>query len=106
MKFNKNANFIYVLADEKIISFCEYIKKSNILYIKKIYILPEYQNKKIGTTMLNYLVKAFYKKYLKIFLYVNKKNFQALKFYYKLQFKKVRSLKKYIGKTFLWMIIT
>ena len=68
------------------------VKKSNILHIHKIAVLPKYQRKKIGSTLLKHLfIKAYESNIEEITVKVKKSNINAQRFYEQLGFKKITS---------------
>ena len=69
------------------IGWLEYKLIRKYIYIKQIHILPECQGKRIGSNILNEIIKYGRKNKKNILLDVLKYNERALKFYKKLGFK-------------------
>lgn len=71
--------------DNKIIGYLYYLTSEEIIEIKELYILEEYQGKKIGKKLLEYLYRAnpIIKRYN---LWVIQKNHNAINFYEKMGF--------------------
>lgn len=68
------------------------VKKNNILRIHKIAVLPKYQRKKIGSTLLkNLFINAHEFGIERIALKVKKSNVNVQRFYEQLGFKKIKT---------------
>ncbi|OFS61843.1 GNAT family N-acetyltransferase [Nosocomiicoccus sp. HMSC09A07] len=74
--------------DEKIIGFINFkeTEQPNTYDLSAIYILPDYQGKRIGSRLIAHSIEPI-KNFEKIFLEVEKDNINAVNFYKKLGFK-------------------
>lgn len=64
-------------------------------YISSLYVLKEYQRKKIGTKLINSLINHCKYKINEFFLTINCNNSNAIIFYEKLGFKFIKKIEKY-----------
>ena len=70
------------------IGWLEYELFTDYIFLKQLHILPEYQNKGIGTKIINEIIKYGKNNKKDIYLEVLQYNDKALEFYYKNGFKK------------------
>ena len=88
IKLSKKSNFFVVENNRKVIGMGRLEKNK----IATLYIKPRYQRKRIGTLIINYLIKKAQKKNIKkVYL---EALLQAIGFYEKQGFKKIRILQK------------
>jgi ribosomal protein S18 acetylase RimI-like enzyme len=65
----------------------DFINDYNNFYIGSLFVLPKYQNKKFGSKLLRIIIEyCKFMNYKQIYLNVNEKNFNALRFYKKHNF--------------------
>ena len=101
----RKENFFYYLMkrNQKYVGYVGVVvkSKSKELFLSKIYIKKSERGKGLGKKFISFLEKLARKKFLnKINLYVNKDKFAAISAYQKMGFKKIRAMKKPIGKGF------
>ena len=88
IKLSKKSNFFVVENNRKVIGMGRLEKNK----IATLYIKPRYQRKRIGTLIINYLIKKAQKKNIKkVYL---EALLQSIGFYEKKGFKKIRILRK------------
>lgn len=85
--------FIYLKQDHSIVAFVSLKKMEEGYDIYNFIVQKEFQNLALGTTILN-KIKEF-KETKSIILEVNSTNQQAINFYEKNKFKKIKELKNY-----------
>lgn len=74
----------------------DYVNDLDNFYIGSLYVIPKYQNKRLGTKLLNTLIEYCENmNYKSIYLNVHEKNFDALRFYKKHKFIIKDYIKKY-----------
>ncbi len=84
------------------VGYLSFYKKTDCLFLNKIYILREWRGKGIGKKTMHYLeTTAEYLGYSCISLTVNKNNKTAIKAYEKIGFKQVRDIVIDIGNDFV-----
>ena len=84
---NIGNNYLIKYEDNNI-GWLEYELYKDYIYIIQLHIMPEYQNKGIGTNIINELIKYGKNKKKDIYLEVLQYNEKALNYYYKMGFKK------------------
>lgn len=89
-------NYIKYVTDNRIVAILKYSVIYDRIEIDYIYVLPEYQNMKIGTKLVNYIIENNRQNF-NISLEVRVSNISAIKMYEKLGFKKLLVRKKYYG---------
>jgi len=86
---NQNIEKNYLIRYDKInIGWLEYELYKDYIYIKQLHIMPEYQNKRIGSNIINEIIKYGKNNKKDIYLEVLQYNEKALNFFYKKGFKK------------------
>ena len=94
LKFiGKNDKILVYEFGNRIIGFIQYNVNFEVLDILYIYVLEEYQNLKIGTKLLNFIIEN--NNIQRIMLEVSKSNKKALDFYLYNNFKQIRIIKNY-----------
>jgi len=84
------------------VGYLSYYKKTDCLFLSKIYILKESRGKGIGKKAMHYLeTTAEHLGYKKLSLTVNKNNKETIKAYEKMRFKQVRDIVIDIGNNFV-----
>ncbi len=92
-----NINHIYVYEqDNKIIGFIHYTKLYNSVDLVDIVVKEQYQNQKIGTNLIDYMITNL-ECNDRIYLEVNTNNQKALNLYQKFGFKIINIRKNYYG---------
>ena len=71
--------------------------------IVDIIVQKEYRNQGIGSSLINYSIKE--NKLKKLNLEVKESNINAIRFYESLNFKKIRTIKKYYGNENAYFMI-
>lgn len=98
IKFDLNNNpfsrYLLFIENSKIIGYLNYYVIYNRIEIANFNVLEEYQNKGIGTKLLEYLIDK-YKNVDNITLEVKEDNLKAIHMYKKMGFKKVSIRKGY-----------
>lgn len=92
-------NYVQILVYEEeavIKGFIEIENHFEITDIINIAVSEEYQKKLIATKLLNYVINE--SKSTKLMLEVNERNFKAINFYKKHNFKEINRRKKYYGE--------
>ena len=96
IKFSKNANFIIASEDNTVLGFCAYYANDTIrciAYLSMIILIPIARGKGIGEMILNKMIGECKSKGMRIVqLEVASDNNQALRFYRKHNFTKIKSL--------------
>ena len=93
--------FYWAKYDGMDVGFFSFTQKEGKLYISKLYIDKEYRGKKIASAIIQFLSKEAKRNNLsKIFLNVNKRNFDTIKVYKHLGFELLREEKNPIGNDF------
>lgn len=84
------------------VGYLSYYKKTDCLFLSKIYILKESRGKGIGKKAMHYLeTTAEHLGYKTLSLTVNKNNKETIKAYEKMRFKRVRDIVIDIGNNFV-----
>jgi ribosomal protein S18 acetylase RimI-like enzyme len=83
--FKLENNYIIVIENKKI-GWLNYEELDSIIKINQIFIIPEYQNKGIGTNIINEIIEKGRQNKKTITLRVLKVNEKALKLYKKMSF--------------------
>ena len=92
---NPFSHYLLYIDNDKIIGFINYYLMYEKIEIANFNVLKEYQNKHIGYSLLDYLIKTYNGKVDNITLEVKKDNEIALHIYKKLGFKEVAVRKGY-----------
>lgn len=96
----KNDNYIILINNDETINGLLIIYKNVDYYEIEIIVVKEkYRNKKIATNMLNYFIKNYCKKNDEILLEVSEKNYNAIKFYEKFNFRTINIRKNYYNNS-------
>ena len=90
-----NDKIVIYLNNDDIIGFIQYNVNFDVMDILYIYVKNKYQNKGIGSSLLEFIIKN--ETFSRIMLEVAENNEKALDFYYHNKFKKVRTIKNYYG---------
>ena len=95
--------FYYLITHQgSTVGYLSYYKKTNCLFLNKIYILKESRGKGIGKKAMHYLeTTAEHLGYKTLSLTVNKNNKETIKAYVKMGFKQVRDIVIDIGNNFV-----
>ena len=96
----KNSQWFVIKIKNKIIGFCQFSIREKTLY--QINILPKYQAKHYGKLLYDFIEKIFIKNNVKE-IHLNS-TLNAVDFYKKLGFKKIRRIKFKLDKTSVEMI--
>jgi len=93
MKLNHKWDYSFaMLVDNQIAGFVICSVKDNSLYIHRLAVLPEYQGKKIGSTLLKYICEICLKQHMNcVTLQVKKFNIEAQRFYERHGFERIGS---------------
>ncbi|WP_372639664.1 GNAT family N-acetyltransferase [Ancylomarina sp.] len=84
------------------VGYLSYYKKTDCLFLSKIYILKEFRGKGIGKKTMHYLeTTAEHLGYKSLSLTVNKNNTETIKAYVKMGFRQVRDIVIDIGNNFI-----
>ena len=86
---NPFSHFLLYIEDDKILGFINYYLLYEKIEIAHFNVLEEYQNKKIGSKLLEYLINEYKGIVENITLEVKKDNNKAIHIYEKMGFKKV-----------------
>ena len=84
---NPFSYYLLFIENDKILGFINYYLIYDRIEIANFNVLVEYQNKHIGTQLLEYLINEYQNKVDNITLEVNKNNTKAIMLYRKLGFK-------------------
>lgn len=104
---NENTTYIIAKQDENILGFAGILTIIDEANIMNIVIKKDKRNLKIGSLLLEHLIKISKQKNLKsITLEVNEHNVPAIKLYEKFNFKKIAIRKKYYHNTDSAIIMT
>ena len=94
---NNDLNYFYVYEiDGKVVGFIHYTKLYNSVDLVDIIVRKEYQNQKIGSTLIDYMITNLSADD-KIYLEVNTNNKKAINLYQKFGFKVINIRKNYYG---------
>ena len=93
MELNHKWDYSFaMLVDDQIVGFIICSVKGNSLYIHRLAVLPEYQGKKIGSTLLKYICEICLKQNMNsVTLQVKKFNIEAQRFYERHEFERIGS---------------
>jgi len=93
MELNHKWDYSFaMLVDDQIVGFIICSVKGNSLYIHRLAVLPEYQGKKIGSTLLKYICEICLKQNMNsVTLQVKKFNIEAQRFYERHGFERIGS---------------
>ena len=86
---NPFSHFLLYIEDDKILGFINYYLLYEKIEIAHFNVLEEYQNKKIGSKLLEYIINKYKGIVENITLEVKKDNNKAIHIYEKMGFKKV-----------------
>ena len=94
---------IYIQAKNKVIAYLilSFIKDSNLTYINKLVVHPDYQNQGYGSLLLKNCLNMFNNKFK---LNVESNNYKAIHLYHKFGFIKCSKNKNINGRCFFEMI--
>ncbi len=94
---NNNIHHLYVFElDNKIVGFIHYTKLYNSVDLVDIVVEEKYQNQKIGTNLIDYIITNL-EINDRIYLEVNTNNQKAINLYQKFGFKIINIRKNYYG---------
>ena len=94
---NNDLNYFYVYEiDGKVVGFIHFTKLYNSVDLVDIIVRKEYQNQKIGSTLIDYMITNLSADD-KIYLEVNTNNKKAINLYQKFGFKVINIRKNYYG---------
>ncbi|MBQ8635480.1 GNAT family N-acetyltransferase [bacterium] len=95
---NEKFEYYFIEWNKEKIGFILLEDMDDVLNVSRFYIKEEYRNRGIGFKVFQrILVYAKKRKYKFIYLYINRKNFKALRFFQRLGFLKKCSVVRYIG---------
>ena len=92
---NPYSHYLLFIDNNKILGFINYYLMYERIEIANFNVLEEYQNKKIGSKLLDYLINEYYGKVDNITLEVRCNNDKAIHLYKKKGFVEVAILKNY-----------
>jgi len=95
-RYFKSIKFQIIVVKDKNVGIIAISKNETSIVIDEIQMLPEYQNKGIGTLIFSDIIANSKKAKIEIILRVLKVNFRAQKFYNKLGFEKVGDTETHI----------
>jgi [ribosomal protein S18]-alanine N-acetyltransferase len=86
---NSNEHILVYKEENKILGFIHYCINYEIVDLLNIIVKEEYQNKMIGTILMDYAITSLPKTVQKIMLEVDETNYTAIKFYYSFNFEEI-----------------
>ena len=89
LESNPFSNYLIFIDNDKIVGFINYYLMYDRIEIANFNVLEEYQNKYIGSSLLDYLIKKYSNKIENITLEVKSDNKKAIYLYEKMGFKRV-----------------
>ncbi len=92
---NPFSNYLVYLENEKIVGYLNYYLMYDRIEIANFNVLEEFQNKHVGTSLIEYLINKYMGKVNNITLEVKSNNDKAIYLYKKMGFKMVAIREKY-----------
>jgi len=92
---NPFSNYLVYLENEKIVGYLNYYLMYERIEIANFNVLEEFQNKRVGTSLIEYLINKYMGKVNNITLEVKSNNDKAIYLYKKMGFKMVAIREKY-----------
>ena len=89
------SNYLVYLENEKIVGYLNYYLMYERIEIANFNVLEEFQNKRVGTSLIEYLINKYMGKVNNITLEVKSNNDKAIYLYKKMGFKMVAIREKY-----------
>jgi len=101
-QLNEAAQYFIICYQDKAVGYISFIKKQDVLFLSKIYILDSYRGKGLGKSAMAFIKASAIKLGLvKIALTVNKYNTNSIKAYKKMGFDNIGEIVTDIGNGFV-----